>query len=272
MNLQLSLYKTSKRRYNQAIKEKEGFMDQTAFKAALSETFGRLSLSLLLGEEEKDKFYHLYRRLVEENEKYNLTAIKDIDKIILLHYVDSLTAEALFPVGASVIDVGCGAGFPSVPLAICRPDLKITAMDSTAKKVNYVSMVSSELSLGINAVCARAEEIAKADADDSLRECFDCATARAVADLTVLSELCLPMVKRGGAFIVMKGKNGLSEIDNAKKAIYTLGGKIEDLSEFALKDKDGELYERVSAKIVKVGKTPKEYPRAFAQIRKKPIS
>jgi 16S rRNA (guanine527-N7)-methyltransferase len=246
--------------------------DKTYFKEELKKVFEINNIAHLLDDEKAEKLLRLTEILLTENEKYNLTAIKDIDKIILLHYVDSLTAEALFPVGASVIDVGCGAGFPSVPLAICRPDLKITAMDSTAKKVNYVSMVSSELSLGINTVCARAEEIAKADADDSLRECFDCATARAVADLTVLSELCLPMVKRGGAFIVMKGKNGLSEIDNAKKAIYTLGGKIEDLSEFALKDKDGELYERVSAKIVKVGKTPKEYPRAFAQIRKKPIS
>jgi 16S rRNA (guanine527-N7)-methyltransferase len=246
--------------------------DKTYFKEELKRVFEINNIAHLLDDEKAEKLLRLTEILLTENEKYNLTAIKDIDKIILLHYVDSLTAEALFPVGASVIDVGCGAGFPSVPLAICRPDLKITAMDSTAKKVNYVSMVSSELSLGINAVCARAEEIAKADADDSLRECFDCATARAVADLTVLSELCLPMVKRGGAFIVMKGKNGLSEIDNAKKAISTLGGRIEDLSEFALKDKDGELYERVSAKIVKVGKTPKEYPRAFAQIRKKPIS
>jgi 16S rRNA (guanine527-N7)-methyltransferase len=246
--------------------------DKTYFKEELKRVFEINNIAHLLNDEKAEKLLRLTEILLTENEKYNLTAIKDIDKIILLHYVDSLTAEALFPVGASVIDVGCGAGFPSVPLAICRPDLKITAMDSTAKKVNYVSMVSSELSLGINAVCARAEEIAKADVDDSLRECFDCATARAVADLTVLSELCLPMVKRGGAFIVMKGKNGLSEIENAKKAIYTLGGKIEDLSEFALKDKDGELYERVSAKIVKVGKTPKEYPRAFAQIRKKPIS
>ena len=246
--------------------------DKTYFKEELKRVFEINNIAHLLDDEKAEKLLRLTEILLTENEKYNLTAIKDIDKIILLHYVDSLTAEALFPVGASVIDIGCGAGFPSVPLAICRPDLKITAMDSTAKKVNYVSMVSSELSLGINAVCARAEEIAKADADDSLRECFDCATARAVADLTVLSELCLPMVKRGGAFIVMKGKNGLSEIENAKKAISTLGGKMEDLSEFALKDKDGELYERVSAKIVKVGKTPKEYPRAFAQIRKKPIS
>lgn len=246
--------------------------DKGYFNEELIRTFEINSIAHLLNDEAIEKFSRLTEILLTENEKYNLTAIKDIDKVILLHYADSLMATELFPLGASVIDVGCGAGFPSVPLAICRPDLKITAMDSTAKKVNYVSMVSAELSLGINTVCSRAEDIAKADASYSLRENFDCATARAVADLTVLSELCLPMVKRGGVFIVMKGKNGLSELENAKKAISTLGGKIENVSEFSIRDKAGELYERVSAKVVKVGKTPKEYPRAFAQIRKKPIS
>ncbi len=246
--------------------------DKGYFKEELVRAFEINNIAHLLNDEAIEKFSRLTEILLAENEKYNLTAIKDIDKIILLHYADSLTAAELFPIGASVIDVGCGAGFPSIPLAICRPDLKITAMDSTAKKVNYVSMVSSELSLGITAICARAEEISKAGAPDSLRESFDCATARAVADLCVLSELCLPFAKKNGSFVVMKGKNGLAELDNAKKAISLLGGRVTEINEFVLKDKNGEENARVSAKIIKERKTPVEYPRAYAQIHKKPIS
>ena len=247
-------------------------LDKNNFKKELITTFEANGIAHLLNEEAIEKFFRLTEILLTENEKYNLTAIKEVDKIILLHYADSLMAAELFPTGASVIDVGCGAGFPSIPLAICRPDLKITAMDSTAKKVNYVSMVSDELSLGITAVSARAEEISKAGTPDTLRESFDCATARAVADLCVLTELCLPFVRKNGAFIVMKGKNGLTELDNAKKAITTLGGHVTAVSEFVLKDKNGEENARVSAKIVKERKTPAEYPRAYAQIHKKPIS
>lgn len=246
-------------------------LDTAFFKEELFRVFEINGLSSLIDDERAEKFALLTKIMLEENQKYNLTAIKEIDKIILLHYADSLMTASLFGENSTVIDVGCGAGFPSVPLAICRPDLKITAMDSTAKKVNYVDMVSNELSLNITAICARAEDAAKAGAKDSFREKFDIATARAVADLSVLSELCLPLVKVGGSFAVMKGKNGKEELTRAKKGISILGGRIEAEKEFLLTDTKGETYERVSAVIRKEKETSALYPRSYSQITKKPL-
>ena len=246
-------------------------LDTAFFKEELFRVFEINGLSSLIDDERAEKLALLTEIMLEENQKYNLTAIKETDKIILLHYADSLMTASLFGENSSVIDVGCGAGFPSVPLAICRPDLKITAMDSTAKKVNYVDMVSNELSLNITAVCARAEDAAKAGSKDSFREKFDIATARAVADLSVLSELCLPLVKVGGSFAVMKGKNGKEELTRAKKGISILGGRIEAEKEFLLTDTKGETYERVSAVIRKEKETSALYPRSYSQITKKPL-
>ena len=241
------------------------------FKQELFKIFEINKIDSLLNDEIAEKFALLTEIMLCENEKYNLTAIKELDKIILLHYADSVAKASLFEKNATVIDVGCGGGFPSIPLAICRPDMKITALDSTAKKVNYVDMVSKELALNINAICARAEEISKVGADNCLREKFDFATARAVADLSVLSELCIPFVKQNGKFIVMKGKNGSEELDRAKDAISILGAEIRKVEEFVLVDKADVIYERGSAVIEKYRHTPTEYPRNFSQIQKKPI-
>lgn len=245
--------------------------DTAFFKEELFNTFEINGISSLLDDEKAEKFAILTEIMLEENQKYNLTAIKEVDKIILLHYADSIMSASLFGKSASVIDVGCGAGFPSVPLAICRPDLKITALDSTAKKVNYVDKISKELSLNIKAVCARAEDAAKANVNNSFRERFDIATARAVADLSVLSELCLPLVKVGGCFAVMKGKNGKEELERAKKGISILGGHIVSENEFLLTDTNGEAYERVSALVKKEKHTDAQYPRSYSQITKKPL-
>jgi 16S rRNA (guanine(527)-N(7))-methyltransferase RsmG len=215
-----------------------------------------------------EKFYQLTVRMLTENEKYNLTAITDIDKIILNHYADCVTLSAKLKKGASVIDVGCGAGFPSLPLAIVRPDLKITAVDSTAKRVNYVAETAELLGLdNITAIVMRAEDGGKSP---EYREKFDYATARAVAELRVLAELTLPFVKIGGQLVAMKGKNAEFEISSAKRAIATLGGRNTVCENITLKG-EGETLTHPFIIIDKKEKTPASFPRPFAEISKKPL-
>lgn len=170
-------------------------IDEKKFRSELTRVFGDNGLSSLLSLERCDKLLFLTKRMLEENEKYNLTAITDPSAIILNHYADCATLAARLKKKAKVVDVGCGAGFPTLPLAIFRPDLEITAMDSTAKRVNYVAETASLLSLAnVTAVTLRAEDAGK-NAD--YREKFDYATARAVAEMRVLAELTLPMVRVG---------------------------------------------------------------------------
>ena len=207
--------------------------------------------------------------MLEENEKYNLTAITDVNKIILNHYADCATLASKLKKGASIIDVGCGAGFPSLPLAIVRPDVKILAVDSTAKRINYVSETAALLGLeNIQSVTMRAEDGGKSP---EYREKFDYATARAVAELRVLAELTLPFVKVGGQFIAMKGKNAEFELSSAKKAIATLGGRDVKCEQITLKDGVGEPLTHPLIIVAKKEKTPMTYPRPFAQISKKPL-
>ena len=217
-----------------------------------------------------EKLYALTVRMLETNEKFNLTAIKEPSRIILLHYVDSLLAARHIPENATVIDVGCGAGFPSLPLAICRPDLKITAMDATAKRVEYVKETAALLSLdGLSTLTGRAEELGNVP---TLRERFDVATARAVAALPILSELCMPFVRTGGIFLALKGKNAEAEKREAEGAIRRLGGRVSALDETPVIGKEGETFARAAISIEKVEKTPKEYPRAYGKILKKPLA
>ncbi len=242
-------------------------MDQKEFKAALTDTFGRLSLSSLITEEGKDKFYHLYRRLAEENEKYNLTALSDERGVILLHFADSLMGEAHLAKGASLLDMGCGAGFPSLPLAICRPDLSITAADATAKKIGFVEKMKEELSLPhLTPLIARAE----AEGRGPLRDSFDAVTARAVASLPMLCELCAPFLKKGGLFLAMKGRDGLIELEAARHAIGELKCKVEFTKEYQISD-GYATHERVLLLLRKTAPTPEAYPRAFARIKSRPL-
>ena len=246
-------------------------IDKTQFISELYRIFEKNEISHLLDDEKAQKLYDFTVIMLEENEKYNLTSITDPDKIILLHYADSLIFADEFEQGKTVIDVGCGAGFPSVPLAICRPDLRITALDSTAKRVNYVKAVSDKLGLSISPVCARAEDAAKFDRADTLREKFDYSTARAVANLPVLCELCIPMTKIGGAFVAMKGRCGEEELKNSQNAIRLLGAEVSKTKKMSLTDGKNEPQERVLAVIKKTQKTKKEYPRQYSQISKKPL-
>lgn len=224
-----------------------------------------------LGEFAKDhisySLYALTERMLTVNEYMNLTAITDIDEIILKHYVDSLMISKYIPTDASVIDVGCGAGFPSLPLAIARPDLTITALDSTAKRVNYISETAELLGVtNIIAIAARAEEAANVP---SYREKFDIACARAVARLNVLSELCIPFVKVGGSFVAMKA-NAAEELSEAEKAIEKLGGELVSTDRFDLVS-EANAEPRCIISVKKVSQTPKNYPRNNSQIKKKPL-
>ena len=243
-------------------------IDEQNFKAELSRVFKENGLGSLLNLQKSEKFFTLTKRMLEENEKYNLTAITDPDKIILNHYADCAALATKLPKGASIIDVGCGAGFPTLPLAIVRDDLKILAIDSTAKRVAYVEESSTLLGLtNVKCKVMRAEDGGKSP---ELREKFDFATARAVAEMRVLSELCLPYVKVGGAMIAMKGKNAEFELSSAKRAIAILGGKDAKVEHLTLKGKGEELTHPLII-IDKKMKTPPAYPRPYAQISKKPL-
>ena len=219
-------------------------------------------------EELAEKFFALTERMLEVNEHMNLTAIREVPDIIAKHYADSLMAAKYLPQGARVIDIGCGAGFPSLPLAIARPDVIVAALDSTAKRVNYISETAKLLGLdNILTVTARAEEMAK---NASHRERYDVATARAVARLNVLCELCLGYVKVGGCFISMKAELG-SELDEAHRAISAMGGKLEAADTISLMLPDGVNASRTIVTIRKKSSTPPNYPRNNSQITKKPL-
>ncbi|MBR6874567.1 MAG: 16S rRNA (guanine(527)-N(7))-methyltransferase RsmG [Ruminococcus sp.] len=205
--------------------------------------------------------------LCEYNEKVNLTAITDPLGIAEKHFLDSIypfATEDIVPQGAKLIDVGTGAGFPSCPLKIVRPDIDLTLLDSLNKRLDFLKLLSDKASLEANCIHGRAEECgSKSD----MREQFDIATARAVARLNTLCEYCLPFVKVGGAFAALKGSDGKTELDDAKKAVAELGGEIELFKEYTLPCGDG----RSLIVIRKIKSTPAKYPRKQAQIKNKPL-
>ena len=243
-------------------------MSEKDFFAELTSVFKQNGLSALLNKEKAEKLYLLTERLLSENEKYNLTAITDPKKVILHHYADSATLSAHLPKGVGLCDIGCGAGFPTLPLAILREDLKILALDATEKRVTYVKESAALLGLsGVSTLCIRAEDAGK---DAALRESFDFVTARAVAQMRILAELCLPLVKVKGRMIAMKGKNAAYELSDAKKALSLLGARENALIEVTLKNDEEEASHPLVI-LDKVTKTPAAYPRPYAQISKKPL-
>ena len=242
-------------------------MDLSEFSSIFDTVMGDNGFSRFCGAPFAKKFYRLTERMLEVNQTMNLTAIKEPRAVILRHYADSLTVEPLLPQNASIVDVGCGAGFPSLPLAICRPDLHVTALDSTEKRVRYVRDTAALLGCGnLSAVAARAEDAGK----DRCREQFDICVARAVAALPVLAELCLPLVKVGGKFLAMKARRGEEEWASAAGAVARLGGELIARHAIVLTD-DGEQEERVIFEIKKVKPTPPEFPRAYAKMLKSPL-
>ena len=222
---------------------------------------------IVLTDEQVEKLTRYYELLIEWNEKMNLTALKEPEDVALKHFCDSilLLKYAEIPEGSSLIDVGTGAGFPSVPVKIVRPDIKLCLLDSLNKRLTFLTEVVNELNLAdVKIVHSRAEDGAK---KAELREKFDFATSRAVAQLNVLSEYCLPYVKVGGAFIAMKGKYSEEEISNAKSAIKLLGGKTVKVDTYNLADTS----ERTIININKLSSTDKKYPRTSAKIKSKPL-
>lgn len=203
-----------------------------------------------------DQFENL---VIETNEKFNLTNITTEPDFTIKHIIDSLMAIPLLPANASVLDIGAGAGFPSIPLAICREDISITAIDSTEKKINFIIKVASDLNIkNINGKSVRAEEY-KVD------EKYDCVVARAVASLQVLLELALPLLKVGSSFIAYKATD--EEIKDSTNALNVLGGKITKVEKLTLPNGDNRCFIVVE----KVKETPPKYPRQYSLIKKKPL-
>lgn len=241
------------------------------FKSKARRIFAENGLSELISEQHIEKFEQLTEIMQEVGKTMNLTAIKDVDEIIAKHYADSLMAAdtKIIPIGASVIDVGCGAGFPSFPIAILRPDLKITGVDSTAKKINYVNETAIALELSnLSAHSARAED--ECGEKGEAREKYDVVCARAVASLPVLCELCLPYIKVGGRFVALKARSAGEELEAAASAIKILGGKLNSVVEKELSF-NGETEKRNIIIIDKVAKTPSLYPRQYSKISSKPL-
>ncbi len=218
-----------------------------------------------LKEETLEKLENFKDILKEYNEKFNLTSITDDEGIYEKHFADSLKGEEFFPEGASVLEVGSGGGFPSVPLKIARPDLKFTLTEATEKKCGYLKIVGEKLNFEeFEVINGRAEELGR---EKNFREKFDIVTARAVARLNVLAEYCLPFVRKGGKFVAYKG-DADEEIKEALSAIEKLGGKIEEIKKFVLSEKAGI---RNIIVIKKVKETPLSYPRKNGEIKKKPL-
>ena len=224
-----------------------------------------LEKGIELTDKQLDQFEKYYELLVEWNEKMNLTAITNKEDVYLKHFYDSLTPSFDFEFkDQSLCDIGAGAGFPSIPLKIVYPDLKITIVDSLSKRITFLNHLTKELGLSnVKAVAARAEEYAI-----DHRESFDIVSARAVARLNILDELCLPLTKVSGYFITLKGRIADIELEEAMKGIETLGGKVENKVGFTLSSLDDK---RCNIYIKKEKSTPKKYPRAFGQIKKKPL-
>ncbi len=224
-------------------------------------------MGIELSPESLDRFDKYAEMLVETNKTLNLTAITEPDEIVSKHFCDclSLLREVQIPKGARLIDVGTGAGFPGVVLLIARPDLRITLMDSTNKRLVFVQSVVDALGLDADVVHFRAEEAGK---DKKFREQYDFVTARAVANMQTLSEYCLPFLKVGGLFAAMKGAKASDELNVAKGAIKILGGQVDSAKEFTLPD----CGERSILCVKKISQTPPKYPRASAQIAKKPLA
>ena len=242
-------------------------MEYTAFRELFLQIFRKNGIDHLINEKMIRKFHELTRIMVETNKVMNITALTTEDKIIPLHYADCVKISEILPTGAKIIDVGCGGGFPLLPLAIVRPDLNLTGLDSTEKKIRYVQNTANELGLRINAISARAEDLAK---DPVHREQYGVSISRAVARLNLLDELCIPFVKIGGEFIALKGAAGVDEMQESNNGIQKLGGQIKESLKYELHTTT-EAEKRFVIRVSKIQSTPKEFPRAFGAIKKRPL-
>lgn len=237
-------------------------MNEQQFIAALKEK------GIELSETQIAQFKKYFELLVEWNEKMNLTAITDLEGVYLKHFYDSISASFYFDFTkvTTVCDVGAGAGFPSLPIKICFPHLQVTIVDSLNKRITFLNHLSEELGLqNVQFVHARAEEFGQ---NAKYREQFEVVTARAVARLSVLSELCVPIAKEGGYFVALKAAAGPDELKDAKKAISTLGIQLKEEFAFLLPVEESE---RTLYIFDKIKSTPKKYPRKAGVPNKMPI-
>lgn len=225
---------------------------------------GLPALNRTLDDAQLETFCAFGSALLEKNQVMNLTAITEPQAVAQLHFLDCMALLELadFP-EKSVIDVGCGAGFPGVPLKIAEPSIKLTLLDSLKKRVDWLAQTLPTLNIDAQCVAARAEEYAAAH-----REQYDFAVSRAVARLNMLSELCLPLVAVGGAFIAMKSVDSDEEISEAARGIGILGGKVERIWDYTVPGTDTQ---HRAVIIRKIKKTPGQYPRRFAKIKQSPL-
>lgn len=230
----------------------------------MKETLERLlpKLNLSLTSAQLDTLARFGSLLLEKNQVMNLTAITEPQKVAELHFYDCLALlNAADFRSKRVVDIGCGAGFPGVPLKIAEPSIRLTLLDSLGKRMNWLAEVLPQLAVEAEIVTARAEEHVS-----SCREAYDIATSRAVARLNVLAELCLPYVRVGGVFLAMKGALAQEEVDEARRGVEKLGGRVASIYEYPVAD---AVHKAVV--IEKVRPTPPQYPRAFAKIKKTPL-
>lgn len=214
---------------------------------------------------EAEKFYKYMLGIIKWNDKINVTAITDEKEFLEKHFIDSLTINKYVQTGTKLIDIGTGAGFPGIPLKIANPNLEVTLIDSVNKKLNVIREVSKEIELDkLEIIHTRAEDLAN---KPEYREQFDFATTRAVSNLTTIAEYMLPFVKVGGKAICMKGPNYEEELEQAKKAISVLGGKIETVENLKINNEN----ERNIVIISKINKTLPKYPRGQGKPLKEPI-
>ncbi|MEB6061190.1 16S rRNA (guanine(527)-N(7))-methyltransferase RsmG [Staphylococcus xylosus] len=220
-----------------------------------------------LSDKQQQQFQTYYQMLVEWNEKMNLTSITEEHEVYLKHFYDSIAASFYTDLTKelTICDIGAGAGFPSIPLKIIFPNLKVTIVDSLNKRIHFLNQLAEALDLErVNFVHDRAETFGKGD----YRESYDIVTARAVARLSVLSELCIPLVKKGGQFIALKSSKGEEELEEARFGIGVLGGKVLDTISYELPENAGE---RQMIIIDKRSQTPKKYPRKPGTPNKSPL-
>lgn len=225
---------------------------------------GLPQLERKLTDAQLDTFCAFGSALVEKNQVMNLTAITEPEQVARLHFLDCIALlGATNFYGKSVIDVGCGAGFPGVPLKIAEPSIDLTLLDSLKKRMDWLETTLPELGIEAQCVAARAEEYALEH-----REQYDIAVSRAVARLTMLAELCLPLVQVGGHFVAMKSADSDEELSQAARAISTLGGKVTRIWDYPVPGTDAV---HRAVVITKVKATPKPYPRRFAKIKQQPL-
>ena len=221
-----------------------------------------------LTEKQYNQFITYMKLLQEWNEKINLTAITEDEEVIKKHFIDCIKAFKSKAVrnAKTVIDVGTGAGFPGLPIAIMNPDISVTLLDSLNKRINFLNTVVAQLELkNVTTIHSRAEDGAR---KPELRESFDVATSRAVANMAVLSEFCLPYVRVNGYFVALKGPAIEEELKEGQKAINTLGWSLENIIEVNIEESD---LKHNIVEIKKVNKCPKTYPRKAGTVNKKPI-